>query len=395
MLVNLMVENFKSFDDKVKLSMLSSTKIQGNKEHRLKIKQTHILKNAVIYGANASGKSNLVATFSFIKYVLEQGLPVNASNDFCKIKEENKNKESVFELQFTVNDTFYAYGFSAILNQRKITEEWLYELFQDGTSRNLFVREGSSQPKLGETIKLSAGERNRFKVYAEDFIGNDTKLFLSEMNRGKQYDKDSKLYFFYQVFDWLDKNIIIIKPNMGISSSDTYYSEESLNNVTKLIQTFDTGITDIKTKVISIEEMSKNIPADLLKSIFSQLQEQMQLSNFPDLQITWRISNGFYNIHLRENEEPEITTLVLKHSKSFFEFDFEDESDGTKRLFDLVDMIMTKRGDTVFIVDELERSLHPKLTEHFLELFMRSHLDERVQLVFTTHEDTIMNQNIF
>ena len=121
MLIKLSVENFKSFDQKEELSMISSSKIQGNKNHRLQIKQTKLLKNAVFYGANASGKSNLVTVFAFIKATLMEGLPVVSVNDFCRNKEENKTRESVFELQFTVGDTFYAYGFSAILSQRKIT----------------------------------------------------------------------------------------------------------------------------------------------------------------------------------------------------------------------------------------------------------------------------------
>ena len=113
------------------------------------------------------------------------------------------------------------------------------------------------------------------------------------------------------------------------------------------------------------------------------------------IQMTWRIEGGFFNVRIKENSEPEITTLVLKHGKSAFDFSFYEESDGTKRLFDLIDMLLTDRPDTVFVVDELERSLHPKLTERFLELFMKAHDDVRMQLVFTTHEDTIMDQSLF
>ena len=153
-------------DKKEELSMISSSKMQGNKNHRVKIKQTQLLKNAIVYGANASGKSNLVAAFAFIKTVLM--------------------RESVFELQFTVGDTFYAYGFSAILSQRKITEEWLYELMQDGGARKLFIREGENTPVLGDNVKLSPAEKSRFSVYSEDFAGQDVHLFLTEMNRGKK-----------------------------------------------------------------------------------------------------------------------------------------------------------------------------------------------------------------
>ena len=395
MLIKISIENFKSFDQKEELSMISSSKMQGNKNHRIKIKQTQLLKNAVVYGANASGKSNLVAAFAFIKTVLMEGLPVGSVNDFCRSKEDNKIRESVFELQFTVGDTFYAYGFSAILSQRKITEEWLYELMQDGGAHQLFLRKGGEAPVLGDAVSLSATEKNRFTVYAEDFAENETHLFLAEMNRGKRYVKNSKLLFFIQAFGWIMNNIIVINPNVGISNTEAYYNEESLDNISKLIQTFDTGVTDIKTRKISIDEMSKMIPAEVVQGIFAHLKAQMQLTNLPSIQMTWRVEGGFFNIRIKENAEPEITTLVLKHGKSAFDFSFVEESDGTKRLFDLIDMLLTDRPDTVFVVDELERSLHPKLTEHFLQLFMEAHDGIRMQLVFTTHEDTIMDQSLF
>ena len=395
MLVKLSVENFKSFDQKEELSMISSSKMQGNKSHRVKIKQTQLLKNAIVYGANASGKSNLVVVFNFIKAALMEGLPVGSANDFCRNRQENKNRESVFEIQFTVGDTFYAYGFSAILSQRRITEEWLYELMQDGSAHQLFIREGSNAPVLGETVKLSASEKSRFGVYSEDFAGQDAQLFLTEMNRGKKYPENSRLTFFVEAFSWIMNNIIVINPNMGISNTEAYYNDESLDNISKLIQTFDTGVTEIRTRQITIDEMGKMIPAEVVQGIFSQLKAQLQMSNLPSIQMTWRVEGGFFNIRIREGEEPEISTLVLRHGKSVFDFNFSEESDGTKRLFDLIDMLLTERPDTVFVVDELERSLHPKLTEHFLKLFMEAHDGVRMQLVFTTHEDTIMDQSLF
>lgn len=396
MLIKISVENFKSFDKREELSMISSSKVQVNKNHRVKIKQTNLLKNAVVYGANASGKSNLVAAFAFIKEVLMEGLPMGSVNDFCRNAEENKTRESVFELQFTVGDTFYAYGFSAILSRRQITEEWLYELMQGGGARQLFIREGNKAPSLGDGVNLtSSAEKNRFEVYADDFAGHDTQLFLAEMNRGKKYDANSRLIFFPMVFKWIMNNIIVINPNMGISNTGAYYNEESLENISRLIQTFDIGITDIKTREISIEEMGTMIPGEVVQNIFAQLKAQMQMTNLPNIQMTWRLKDGFFNIRIKKNAEPEITTLVLRHGRSAFDFNFSEESDGTKRLFDLIDMLLTDRPDTVFVVDELERSLHPKLTEHFLKLFMEAHDSVRMQLVFTTHEDTIMNQNLF
>lgn len=395
MLVKVSMENFKSFDKREELSMVSSSKLQGNKEHKIKIKQTNLLKNAVVYGANASGKSNLFRVFDFIKATINEGLPVNSVNDFCRNSMENKSRESVFELQFTVGDKFYAYGFSAVLSERRITEEWLYELLQDGSANNLFIREGVNTPVLGKKVKLTKAEENRFSVYAEDFAGYDGRLFLSEMNRGKKYEETSKLRFFRDVFNWLNNNIIILNPNMGISNTDAYYNQESLEKISQLIQTFDTGISQISTRVISVDELSKMIHVEVLSGIFASLKKQMQATNMPKIQMSWRLADEFVNIKMMGNEEPEITILVLKHGKSIFDFNFAEESDGTKRLFDLIDMLLTKREDTLFVVDELERSLHPKLTEHFLELFIQAHEGERMQLLFTTHEDTIMDQELF
>lgn len=393
MLIKVSVENYKSFGKKEELSMISSSKIQGNKNHRFKIKQTNILKYAVVYGANASGKSNLVKALSFIKTTLLEGLPVNSINDFCRTNEENRNKESVFELQFTVGAKFYAYGFSAILSRRTITEEWLFELMQDGGARNLFLREGDKAPVLGNGVNPSNAEKNRFSVYSEDFAGHSTQLFLTEMNRGKKYEANSKLFFFPQVFDWIMNHVVILNPNVGISNTEAYYSNESLETISSLIQTFDTGVSEIKTRTITIEEMGKMIPDEVLATIFTHLKQQMQMTNLPKIQMTWRLEDGFFNVRIEGNSEPEIITLTLKHGQSFF--DFAEESDGTKRLFDLIDMLLTKRNDTVFIVDELERSLHPKLTEHFLKLFMEAHGSSKMQLIFTTHEDTIMDQALF
>lgn len=395
MLVKISVENFKSFDQKEELSMISSNKIRGNKSHRVKIKQTQLLKNAVVYGANASGKSNLVAAFAFIKRALLEGLPIGSANDFCRNKEANKTRESVFELQFTVGKTFYAYGFSAILSQRKITGEWLYELLQDGGARQLFEREEGKAPVLGGATKITASEKNRFAIYSEDFVGQKDRLFLSEMNRGKSFDPDSHLSFFHETFNWIINNIVVVKPNIGVSNTDAYRNAKSLENVSALIRTFDTGVTDIKTRRITLDEMNKMIPVEVVQSIFAHINLIRTTANPSVIQTTWRVDGGFFNIRIEGNSEPEITTLVLKHGSSTFDFNYMDESDGTKRLLDLIDMLLTDRPDSVFVVDELERSLHPKLTERFLKLFMEASDRAPMQLVFTTHEDSIMDQSLF
>ena len=215
------------------------------------------------------------------------------------------------------------------------------------------------------------------------------------MNRSKRYAENSRLLFFREAFGWIVNNIIVINPSIGMLNAAVYYDNGSLERVRRLIETFDTGVTDIKERLISLEEMNRLVSAEVVQTIFAHLKAQMQMSDLSTIQTTWRAEGGFFNICIRGNLEPEISTIVLRHAGSSFDFSFTDESDGTKRLFDLVDMLLKGRSDTVFVVDELERSLHPKLTKHFLRLFMRAHDGDRTQLVFTTHEDAIMDQSLF
>ena len=201
MLVKVSIENFKSFDNATELTMISSNKIRANANHRLKIKSTQLLKYGVVYGANAAGKTNLVDFFRFFKECVSNGIPMESVGMFCKNREENKERESSFEVQITVDDKFYAYGFSVVLSRRKITAEWLYELYQNGSARCLFERERNKRPVLDESISLTNTEKNKFEIYADDFEGNENSLFLAEMNRGKKYSVRSKLLFFRDVYE--------------------------------------------------------------------------------------------------------------------------------------------------------------------------------------------------
>lgn len=395
MLVKVSVENFKSFDQATELTMISSNKIRSKLNHRLKIKSTQLLKYGAVYGANASGKTNLIDFFRFFKVCVSRGLPVEAVNMFCKNKEENKEKASNFEVQITVGDKFYAYGFSAVLSKRKITEEWMYELYQNGSARCLFERKGNKRPVLEESITLTNAEKNKFEIYADDFEGNETSLFLTEMNRGKKYSEGSKLSFFRDVYRWIQDNITVITPDTPLIDLEYYYDTNSLKLINQLIKTFDTGIDEVKIQEISLDELSSVMPKPVFDNVVHHMKTQIEEQKKPSFRMTMRSNESFFNIEVEGHSEPKVTTIRLKHDKSFFDFGFEEESDGTRRLFDLMDMLLNKREDMLYVVDELERSLHPKLTERFLQLFMQLHSADRMQLLFTTHESSIMDQSIF
>ena len=395
MLTKISIENFKSFERLAELTMVSSTKIRSNVDHRIQLKNTRLLKHAVVYGANASGKTNLVDFFRFFSATLEFGLPMWSTRFFCKNHAENEKKESTFEIQFSVGDSFFAYGFSAVLSDHRITGEWFYELFQNGSSRCIFQRDISADPQITTKITLPTTERKRFKTYASDFSENYSSLFLTEMNRNKKIAKDSKLKIFQDVFVWLHNHIVIYSPNAPVTDFRYYYNADSLALINRLIPTFDTGISNVRIEEISLSELNRMLPEQIYRDVMEDLHVRMEKSGAHRIRMSMRSDTSFFNIEMENSQEPKITTIRMKHGISFYDFGFEDESDGTRRLFDLLDMLLTETEDVVFVVDELERSLHPKLTQHFLELFSDVHKDRRVQLLFTTHESSIMDQELF
>lgn len=396
MLTKVVVENFKSFDKQTELTMVSSSKIRAKGDHRIKVgSNTRLLKHAVIYGANASGKSNLIDFFRFFKATLEDGLPVWGTKYFCRNQKENESRSSLFEIQMEIDGKFYAYGFSAILSERWMTGEWLYELYQNGGSRCIFEREERSKPQLDSSVVLTKEEQNRFQTYASDFEDNIADLFLLEMNRGKKFLEGSNLQVFHTIFNWIKKNIVIVTPNSIISDFKYYYDSDSLSLINELISTFDTGVSNVRIEEIELSDLSKLLPKAILDDVIERIKKNLTEKEKRAFRISGRSDKVFFNIESNGNDEPKVTTIKLRHGKSIFDFDFEDESDGTRRLFDLMDMLLMQDDDIVYVVDELERSLHPKLTEHFLKLFSERHKDHKIQLIFTTHEAAIMDQELF
>ena len=392
MLVNISASNFKSFDKTERLSMISSSKIQTHTDHVRKIKDTKILKNAVIYGANASGKSNLVEILRFMQWTLQHGLPFESRLFFSRTKAENEHTDSEFELQFTLNGKFYAYGFSVLLSEGRITGEWLYELRPHGSAKLLFEVE-NAMPTLG-SLKLTKDAVNRFTIYAEDFAQQDqNRLFLGVMNHGKDINKLKGLEFLFEIYDWLCNHIVIITPNTILNSFSYYYQEGSLEKISELLADFDTGISNVAIKKITQEELKQSLPIE----VYNNLIEKIKLSTteFKGGKLTMRSHDTFFAIDFQDIEHPNITTLCLHHGESPFDFSFKEESDGTQRIFDLLDLILSNKDHMVYIIDELERSLHPNLTKHFLELFMETHKNSDTQLLFTTHESSIMDLKLF
>jgi len=142
MLIRFNIKNFLSFSEREdgkseEFSMIAG-KVRNKKEHIYSDDKIKLLKFAAVYGANASGKSNLVKALEFMKQVVLFGLPEGYTDKYCKVIGENKEKESYFELELMLENKYYAYGFEVILNKGKIVSEWLIELTSDNREKVIF-----------------------------------------------------------------------------------------------------------------------------------------------------------------------------------------------------------------------------------------------------------------
>ena len=145
MLIRFNVKNFLSFDSREdgkseEFSMIAG-KVRNKKEHVYDTGDAKILKFSAIYGANASGKSNLVKALSFMRRTILKGLPKGHTDAYCKVNKENKKKESYFEMEILLDGKYYAYGFEVVLSQSKFISEWLIELTPDSREKTIFLRD--------------------------------------------------------------------------------------------------------------------------------------------------------------------------------------------------------------------------------------------------------------
>ncbi len=386
MLIRFNVENFLSFDEKTEFSLIA------NKERRLpshivKGDGINILKSSVIYGANASGKSNLVKAIDFSRKVITKGIEkLNPVNCHFRLKKDNLNKPSIFNYELKSGDKYYSYGFAAQLNELKIIEEWLYEIGIN-KEKKIFERiindSGKHEIEIG--IQLSPKAKKRFDVYKEDFQNSDGLLFLSEMNR-KSIDDFPEVVGFMDVFNWFDKKLTVLKPDSKFAGLNFIGDDDEMSKTfNSFLNVFQTGINNVTSEEIDLDsfDIPKKIKEDLTKNI-----EKAKA-------IIFEINGITYSLKKNERNEYKIKKIGLEHltdEGNSIVFDIEDESDGTQRLFDFIPAIHElSKTDSIFIIDELDRSLHSKLTYGIYELFLKLTENNESQLIATSHESLLLD----
>lgn len=390
MLIQVNVQNFKSFNELNSLNLIASNKLRKQKERLYESDTISFLKGTVIYGSNASGKSNFVEVLRFMKEcVMNQEIPIESYNWYCRNHEDNKEKISSFSVQLLLNEDCYEYGFDAILNTQTIKDEWIVDL---NKKKILYQRNNDGKPLNG--LNLGREDRMRMEIYLDDFLHNDKSLFLTEMNRNKSFDKDSELSVYHRIYNWFVKDLNVVLPDMPLTKFSYYYDESTLSNIKKIVRSFDTGIEDIEIKNMSEEQLQNKIGISLYKDVINELKKNVQKQG-QELNLSMRSKKEFFNITMNDNYDLEIKTLCFKHGQSMLDFEFCEESDGTKRVFDFLDILLNKNQNSVYVIDEMERSLHPNLFNRLIELLNEYQKQSNIQVIFTTHESSIMKQDLF
>ena len=394
MLIRFNVSNFMSFKEVTEFNMLSS-KGNGYKQHLTHLQTTksgiNVLKAAAIYGANASGKSNLVNAIEYLKNIVTgEGIDilVPLSKRF-RLDDNYKTKPTTFRIEFVYRDIHFDYALE--IEKGKIKEEWLYEIVSvEKEKETLLFERKNNKVTLGDYFTKSKIDVS----YIEKFLSKELTEKQCVLNA--MYDRidgDEKIDTIYKAFE----DLFIVTPqtynsNYPFSLMSNDHSKEFTENILK---NSNTGIEKLDVQVVEADKFFNYDDDDFKQSIIDKLENKLSDEKEKNKIVFFYTRNEYYTIDKIDGKYF-VSILKTKHFNSNNLFEFNEESDGTNRLFELIPAFdgLTREGNMVYIIDELERSLHPILAKELLQLFVNnSHLNS--QLIFTTHETHLLDLELF
>ncbi len=396
MLVQFVIDNYLSFNERQEFSMfMGRSRIHQN---RVKIiGDTGLLKFTALFGANASGKSNFIKAMACMDKTVENGkVAISQGDCYCRISADNKTRASYFEAIILLAGDFYSYGFEALLAKNEILSEWLIHLSAKGDEEILFKRELSKREfSLGSRFTKETQER--LNMYAQDMQDERNMLFLSTMNKGKKalYSEFADLKILNQVYQWFTHSFLTSEPDKPVTSGEHYMVDKKLEKVSQLLHYFDTEIVKIETKETSLSEISQQT---FVKAVSKQIEQMEIMMNrlFEDNPKATEYSmllrdrkNFLWISKKREMEDFSIRKIFFTHSGGE-SFSIGEESDGTMRIMDLAEILLTDES-RVFVIDELDRCLHPQLSYAFVKLFLEHAENHDIQLIVSTHESRLLD----
>ncbi len=322
---------------------------KGLDDNYVETNEKRILKTAAIYGANASGKSNLFKVMSSVVLMLKNSNSYDINTKLpivpFKLDDEYLNKPSEFEIRFIVDDIRYVYGF--IADADKIYDEYLY-YYPNGRETKIFDR---------TNVNEYSYSKKDTKILKEIEIKNSPNKFFLATATNWNYEKTEPVYSF------LTNGIEICTNIENLKKIAFGIYETSSNDLKKFAVDFlkktDFNIEDYKISKV-------RIPPELFAGV-------------PDI-VTTR----------------EVYQVLFKHKNSDNYLSLDEESFGTQIVFAFIPFIAdTLKNRKVLIIDELDRSLHPFLVQYIAEMFNDSEMNKLgSQLIFNTHDTNLLDLNI-
>ncbi|MBE6580163.1 MAG: ATP-binding protein [Ruminococcaceae bacterium] len=391
LLIRFSVENFLSFGEKIEFSMVAS-KMTRHHNHVINCKDKRILKGAYIFGANASGKTNLIKAIAFANSIVTQGLEnISLDKKFFRIDPSYKNRPGVFQFDIYTNGEFYSYGFALSYVDSSIEEEWLYRIDND-REYCIFLRSKDTESenyRFASDLQFkSNAQRERFKVYSSDISTTKMKkkLFLSDVVMRSPDDEDDYKPF-KDVMDWFNHLIVIFPHSKYSAITELVDNDDDRIQLETLLNYFDTGIETVSKKAIEFDKAFSFIPEQALDKIKAELAEKLK----KDAKSAFVQPNSTLIEVKLENGVLTAYEVVSNHGNNDDLFEYSDESDGTQRLFDLIPIYQKALENCVVLIDELDRSLHTKAAQEFINYFYNLSNDVATQLIVTTHDSNLMD----
>lgn len=194
--------------------------------------------------------------------------------------------------------------------------------------------------------------------------------------------------------EWL-KNIIVVYPGSHARDKNNFFlnQESNMDSMIDMLRDFDTGIEEIKKGKQLAEKAFSFLPDEVKKNILDDLEQTMRNKSSDKTHFTIVISDYQFEISV-EDGDLYAEKIMLDHGNSEELFELSDESDGTKRLFDLIPLYESGQKGKIIVVDELDRSFHSKLTEEYIKRFFEITEGKSCQLICTTHDLNLMDLKI-
>ena len=378
MLIEFTVGNFRSFKDPVTLSMVAANRVSKDKsldeENTISVDDNlKLLTSAAIYGANASGKSNLVAAMRFMRdFVLDSARATQAEDQIeverFRLSTETEDKPSFFELIFLLDSIKYRYGFE--VTAQRVVAEWLF--FVPGSREaKLFAREL-------DDIKVSARFREGRGIEART---RPNALFLSVAT---QFNGEVSR----KILTWFGQLAIIL--GIGddsvalIMASERFHRTKDKEAILKFVKSLDLGINNVSSvRVTPPWDLEAFATFKELRDVLARIEGQTGIQ-LPEGDIS--ISTIHHKYDAQGNP---VGTEV-------FDLGYQ-ESAGTQRLFRLAFPVLDALSKgRVLVIDEMDARLHPLVTHAIIRLFNNKRNNpNNAQLIFTTHDTNLLSNKIF